>query len=185
MNVRNTMRKILNLNASTTAFIHVGRFAEEKNHVFLLETFAEIVKNNLDTKLFLIGTGSKEEEIKAKIRKLKLQKYVVFLGLRNDIPDVLQAMDCFIFPSLHEGLGIVAIEAQASGLKVFASDTIPNEVKITNLLQFISLKKSQNEWANIILDNIPYQRVSTYEKIVESGYDIGAVAKKLEKIYLS
>lgn len=185
INKRNAMRRVLKLDENTEAFIHVGRFAEEKNHNFLIEIFAEIVKKRSNSKLFLIGSGSKEKEIRDKVSQLHLEDSIKFLGLRNDIPDVLQAMDCFIFPSFHEGLGIVTIEAQASGLKVFASDTIPNEVQITDLLQFVSLKKNANEWARIILDNIKYKRNSTYEKIVESGYDIGAVAKKLEKIYLS
>lgn len=182
---RNEMRRILKLKPNTKAFIHVGRFTEQKNHDFLIDIFNEIVKQDNDVKIFLIGSGDKETEIKEKVRKLQLKDYVAFLGLRNDIPDILQAMDCFIFPSLYEGLGIVAIEAQASGLKVFTSDIIPKEVKITKLVQFISLRKSPREWANIILSNIQYERTSTLKEIIKSGYDIISVAKKLEKIYLS
>ena len=182
---RNKMRTLLNLKPSTKAFIHVGRFTEQKNHNFLLDIFFEVAKKEDDVKLFLIGSGGKEEEIKQKVQKLNLQDDVVFLGLRDDIPDLLQAMDCFIFPSLYEGLGIVAIEAQASGIKVFASDVIPKEVKITDLVQFISLNQSPTEWSKIILENIKYERKSTFEKIVDSGYEISTIAKKLQKMYLS
>ena len=96
----------------------------------------------------------------------------------------MQAMDLFVFPSWHEGLPVVLIEAQSAGLKIFASETITKEVKITDLVTFLPLTISPKQWAKVILENKEYQRENTYPFIAKAQYDIKEVAKKLMTYYL-
>ena len=112
---------------------HIGRFSKQKNHDYILRIFAECQNRNKNSVLMLVGTGERINEIKEKVDALGLFEKVIFTGVRTDIPDVLAAMDCFILPSLFEGMPNTAIEAQASGLKCLLADTITNEAKITNL----------------------------------------------------
>lgn len=167
------------------AFLHIGRFTYQKNHEFLIDVFSEIIKIKPNSLLYLIGEGELEGQVKEKVKKLEIGDNVIFLGTQKDISEIMQGMDAFIFPSLYEGLGIVAIEAQAAGLKVFASDTIPEEVKITELVSFISLKKSKQEWAYNILKNLEKEKLrkKNYEQIKNSGYDIKYTTEKLENYY--
>ena len=100
----------------------------KKNHVFLIDIFAEIVKQQPDSKLLLVGDGDEKEKIQEKIEKLQLQKNVLLLGARSDVNELMQAMDVFVFPSLYEGLPLTMIEAQAAGLPCVISDSIPGNV---------------------------------------------------------
>lgn len=165
---------------------HIGRFHKQKNHEFLIEIFKEI--NNLysNSILLLVGDGDEKERIKSKVNNLNLEDNVKFLGVRNDIPDLLQAFDIFLFPSLNEGLGIVAIESQAAALKTIVSNGVPKEVEITNYVDFISLEKSALEWAEQIIRYAEgYVREKNNNQIIESGYDIKSSARNLENFYLS
>ncbi len=183
---RNKIRRMLNIPEEVLAFVHIGRFSEQKNHTFLIDIFKEIYNRNQDTRLFLVGDGGLKESIENKVKELQLQDKVIFLGIRDNVNEILQAMDAFIFPSLYEGLGIVAIEAQASGLKVFASDVIPKEVKITDLVTFYSLQESSESWAKKILNTINIkQRENTQSQIIEEGYDIMETTNRLEQYYSS
>ncbi len=120
-------------------FIHVGRFHPQKNHPFLLNVFAEIHKRNANTVLLLVGDGELRPSIEQQIAYLNLQDDVVLLGSRADIPNVLHAADCFLFPSLWEGFGMAALEAQAAGLPCICSDSVPKSVMVTKLCLFIPL----------------------------------------------
>ena len=106
---------------------HIGRFEYQKNHEFLIDIFEKIYERNKNALLFLVGEGSLEEEIKNKVERLGLSSNVVFFGITNEIPDILQAIDVFVLPSRFEGLGIVAVEAQAAALKTFVADVVPAE----------------------------------------------------------
>ena len=143
---RKSVRKLLNLKENELAIVHVGRFAEEKNHEFLVDIFYEIIKANADAKLFLVGEGVLQNKIKDKVNDLKLSNKIIFLGKRNDINKLLNGMDIFIFPSKYEGLPVSLVEAQASGILIFASESISHEIKITDLIHFISLKEDAKEW---------------------------------------
>lgn len=165
---------------------HVGRFHKQKNHDFLIEIFSEIAKQNEKACLLLIGQGEKEVEIKEKVKKLNLEDKVIFLGARNDIAELMQAMDVFLFPSIFEGLGLVLIEAQVAGIPVIASkNVIPNEVKMTNGFIFVSLQKSANEWAEIVLQQIKTkkQNQKNIEYIRKNGYDIKNEVKKMQQYF--
>lgn len=108
---------------------HVGRLHPQKNHDFLIDVFAEIKKKKPDAELILVGTGPLEEKVRSKVADMGLTENVQFLGNRKDMNRIYQAMDIFVFPSLFEGLGIVAIEAQAAGVPIVCSEGLPPDRK--------------------------------------------------------
>lgn len=137
-----------------------------------------------DSVLLLVGSGELLEEIKIKVKNMGLNDAVIFAGNRSDVSEYIQAFDIFLLPSLYEGLGIVAIEAQAASLRIIASQNIPKSIQITELVQFISLKSKTTSWADEILKHDNYKRTNKYHRIVESGYDVKSEAKRLEQYYL-
>ncbi|MGY6766145.1 glycosyltransferase family 1 protein [Faecalibacterium prausnitzii] len=183
--IRSKVRRDLDLE-NKFVIGHIGRLSHQKNHSFLLDIFNKVYQSNKDAVLLLIGGGELESKIKLKIKELGLETAVLMLGVRTDIPDLLQAMDVFLFPSLYEGLGIVTIEAQASGLPCIVSNAVPNEAFITELIQPISLDESSEHWAKEILRySEGYMRKNTSSEIKENGYDILDTAKWLESFYLN
>lgn len=185
---RNNVRRELNLEHKFVVG-HVGRFSYQKNHKFVINIFYEVQKMEDNAVLLLVGDTVDDEsffiECKKLVKELKLDEKVKFLGMRSDVPDLMQAMDCFLFPSQFEGLGIVAIEAQTAGLRCYLSDIIPEEVKITDLVNFISLNESPKTWADKILENRNYKRKDMTEKIKAGGYDIKTEIRKVEQFYLN
>jgi glycosyltransferase involved in cell wall biosynthesis len=165
---------------------HIGRFSKQKNHHFIVDIFIEILKIRPQSMLLLIGDGALQKSIRKRVYRLNLSEKILFLGVRTDIPELLSVMDCFIFPSLFEGLGVVAIEAQCSGLHTFVSDAIPKEAFITEHIHKITLKESALQWANFIIKNstIPINQEQSIRKIVENGYDVSETAQWLQKFYL-
>lgn len=164
---------------------NVARFKTEKNHTFLIDVFNEIYKQNCDSVLLLVGTGELEEEMKKKCKELGIEKAVIFMGQRNDIPDMLLAMDVFFLPSLCEGLPVVAVEAQASGLPVVTSTGVTKEVDITGNVRFLDLAWGEAEWADAISKiGREFKRQDMYQYIHDSGYDITETAKALQEFYL-
>lgn len=165
---------------------HVGRFVKQKNHEFLIDIFNEVQKENENSVLILIGEGPLEDKIKEKVKKIGLEKKVYFLGIRDDVNELMQMIDCFVFPSLYEGLGIVLIEAQTSNLPCIASTEIPKEVKINENVSFCRLNKNPKDWSNEILKlvNKEEQRISKEDIISLSKYNIKVEVNKLLEIYL-
>lgn len=163
---------------------NVARFHPQKNHTFLIDIFKKVHDKNNDAVLMMVGQGDLQPQIKKKIDDLGLGNNVIFTGVRTDIPDLLQAMDIFVFPSLFEGLGIVTVEAQAAGLECIVADTIPREAFVTNLIDSVSLRESADTWAEKILKNSNYERRNTYNEICDSGYEIKDTSKWLEDFYL-
>jgi len=164
---------------------HIGRFQQQKNHDFIVEIFFklhELVPNSI---LILVGDGELKTSIENKVNKLGLSDSVIFTGIRSDVPDILQAMDALLFPSFFEGLPGVVLEAQAAGLPCVISDRITDEVNITDLVEYISLNKSAEYWAEKIMKfSQGFERRNTYSEIVEAGYDIESVAKWYQEFYL-
>lgn len=185
--IRNNMRKELQIDGKFVIG-HVGRFTYQKNHTFLIEIFREIHKMNSRAVLLLIGDAVNDtsyyESAKKQIAQDGLTECVKFLGIRNDVPDLMKAMDCFLLPSKFEGLPVVGIEAQAAGLPCFFSDTITREVGITDLAGFISLDKSALHWARIINQKKHINRDLAAKKVANAGYDISDVVKKMQQYYL-
>ena len=153
LNERNELRKKLNVDENTKIIGHIGRFSKEKNHLYIIDIVSEIIKKNKNIKLMLVGDGKLRKEIEEKIKQKSLKEYVLLLGVRQDIANLLSVMDVFLFPSLHEGLGISILEAQASGLKCYISDSIPKEVDLTDLIYRKSINCSPKNWADLIISD--------------------------------
>ena len=165
---------------------HVGNFTYAKNHEFLIEVFEMVHKKNINSVLILVGNGELEDNIINKVKKMGLIDSVIFLGSRSDVPELLQGMDCFVFPSLFEGLGISLIEAQATGLRCVVSNNLPEEAFVTNLIEKLSLKQKPEEWSEAILKSEKNNfRKDMRVEIEKSGYDIKANANWLENFYLA
>ena len=157
---------------------HIGRFNKQKNHRYLLEVFREISVQRDDAVLLLVGTGEDRDLICGWIRELGLENKVIMAGQRFDIPQLLSAMDVFVFPSLHEGMPNTVIEAQATGLPCVIADTITREANITGLVQYLPLSESVSEWARVALEASALLRKDTAEDFRSQGYDIESVAKE-------
>jgi len=165
---------------------HIGRFQTPKNHNFLIDIFKIIHKRYNNSVLLLVGDGELRQSIEKKVNYLGLSNDVIFTGVRSDIPDLLQAMDVFVFPSLYEGFGIVVVEAQAAGLHCIVADTVPKEAFVTSLIESIPLTEKEEIWAERVLKyNNGYKRLNTYEEVKSKGYDIYETAKWLEEFYLN
>lgn len=163
---------------------HVGRFMKVKNHRFIIEIFNELLKLEPNARLILVGCGELESCVKEQVAKCGIDKKVLFLGVRNDIPKIMSAIDVFLMPSLFEGLPVVGIEAQAAGLKCYFSDNITKQVSITDLAEFLSLDLLPSEWASIILCKArDYKRKSTKQEITRAGFDSADVCNRLVTIY--
>lgn len=165
---------------------HVGRFNNQKNHIFLIEIFAEVIKIRQNAVLLLVGAGDLMPSIKEQVALHRLSEKVIFAGQRQDANALMQAMDVFVFPSLFEGLGMVLIEAQVSGMSVLTSDTIPGETKISDNISYISLE-DKDEWVYKLLtsDNSP-NRVKASYTIRNDGksFDLWYAANSLCELYI-
>ena len=181
--IRREYRKQLNIE-DKLVICNIGRFVEQKNHRFLIDIFQEVYKQDKNVILLLIGEGPLEEDTKEQVEQLGLDKNVLFLGLRDDIANILQSVDCFVLPSLYEGFGIVGVEAQATGLPCFVSANLPEELKVTDNIEYISLEENPEIWANKIIEKkIDYDRTNCYKLVKDKGYDIKEVSKNLEEFY--
>ena len=165
---------------------HVGRFIKAKNQLFILDVFNELKIRGVDCKLLFVGGGDLENEAKVKTQKYGLEKDVVFIGRKGNTEDYYQAMDVFVFPSLWEGLGMVAVEAQASGLPCFVSERIPSIVDIGAGLFFqLNLDAGVSQWADRILEKRDYIRKEQIQFLRRAGYDAITIAQDMEKFYLN
>jgi glycosyltransferase EpsF len=183
--IRKEVRKELNIKDDTLVIGHIGRFVAQKNHTFLIDIFNEIHKNNNDSILLLAGQGPKENEIKEKVKTLNLEKNVIFLGQRNDANRLYQAFDVFLLPSLYEGLPVVGVEAQASGLLCILSESMTQETKVLDTTTFISLEESSKEWSTKLLDNYKnFKRRDTTKEITNNNVNIKQESIKLENKYV-
>ncbi|MEG0527606.1 MAG: glycosyltransferase family 1 protein [Longicatena sp.] len=164
---------------------HVGRFYYPKNHMFLVEIFKEIIKFEPKALLLLVGTGEKENEVVQYVSELDLNKNVRFLGNRDDVAELYQAMDVLVLPSLFEGVPLVGIEAQFADLPCFFSNKVPKEVKFIEKTKFISLDASAEKWAR---DIVATKRTLSKRDKIENKYckfDIKVSYKILVDYYLS
>ena len=165
---------------------HVGRFVEQKNHPFLIDIFSEMVRIDPKVKLLLIGLEDPEKKIRAKVESLGLTDRVIFAGVQEDVSPFYQAMDLFLFPSLYDGLGMVALEAQVSGLPCLISDTVSPECILTDdLVSVCKLGDSAQSWAECAFDRAKVERYDHSGIVAEKGYDVSLTAAWLEGFYTS
>lgn len=183
--VRNKTRVDLGVQ-DKLVFGNVARFKRQKNHEFLIEIFREIHKLRPDSVLILVGIGELLEPTKEQVRSYGLEDSVLFLGGRSDIPDLMNAFDMFLLPSLFEGLPLVGIEAQCTGLPIVTATTVSQETDVTGNVRFLSLNDSSLEWAKEILQ---FYESSTRKDLADlvkaKGYDIQSTADWLQEFYLT
>ncbi len=178
------MRQDLGIPANALVIGHVGRFSPQKNHEFLIDIFSAVHSKEENAYLLLVGDGNLRHRMEERVRSKGLGSRVIFTGIRSDVPALLQAMDVFVFPSLYEGLGIVAVEAQAAGLPCLISNKVPLECKKTDLVTQISLQAPAQQWADQVLLAQNTERKDTCAEIVTSGFDIIENSKWLQNFYL-
>lgn len=166
---------------------HIGRLTEQKNTLFIIDIFNELVKKEKKAKLLIIGDGKLREPMLARIDEYGIKNKVIYLGRREDIQQFYNAMDCFLLPSLYEGLPVVGVEAENCGLPIFFSTEIPKESSACeDLGVFISLDKSPNEWAEEILRKVKKNmsiRKGRTEEVKTAGFDSRVEASKLLSYY--
>ena len=162
-----------------TVYIQVGSLTDQKNHIFTINVFKELVKIKKDIKLYIVGVGENQTIIERLINEYNLNEYIQLLGRRNDVNNLLQMADCYIMPSIYEGLSVAAIEAQASGIKCFLSDVVSKDVKISDVVEFLPLQ--EDVWVKKLNDSFGKQ--DTYDEIIKAGYDIKDTSKWLLEFY--
>jgi len=159
---------------------HVGRFMGDKNHVFLIEAFAKLKASRPEASLLLVGDGDLQRTVAMKAVELGVAEDVILTGNRNDIPELLSAMDVFAFPSIREGLPVTLIEAQAAGLPCLVSENVTTDVAISPLVKRLPIDNAEL-WAQEMLKVAGRQDVSA--DIIKAGFDVKDSARKLEELY--
>lgn len=179
---RKEVRKEYGITDNSIVIGHVGRFSIGKNQIFLIRILQELIKRGKDYMLFMVGAGETKEQIEQYVADMGLNERVVFTGGKDNVNYYLNAFDVFVMPSIHEGLGIVAIESQANGLECLLSTAIPQEANLTGVT-FLDLKDPIKKWADT-LESMPKVRHIEYnDMVVTAGYDIRTVGKELTKLY--
>ena len=181
--IRDKKRKELNIDEETLVIGHIGRFVAQKNHTFLIDVFNEIVKERKKVKLILVGQGPLKIEIEEKVKKLGIIDKVMFFGQRNDTNELYQAMDVFVLPSLYEGFGIVALEAQINSLNCLCSKNVPKEIKISDCVEFIDTE-SVLQWKDRILEKEIRKKLKEENFCDIKKFDIKKETKKIENKYM-
>lgn len=165
---------------------HIGRFEAQKNSVHMIEIFAAIAKKESKAVLCLIGDGKLKNDVLKKIKELGIESQVDYLGRREDIQQFYNAMDCFILPSLYEGLPVVGLEAESCGLPMFFSTEVTREANACELGHFIGLEECADVWADEILkacrENMPIRR-SHAKEVCDAGFDSASEAMRMQKYY--
>ena len=164
---------------------HVGRFEKQKNHKFLIRVFKELYKRNKSSRLLLIGDGSLKNELINLVKSEQLESAVLFLGNVDNVEYYYNAMDLFLFPSLFEGFGIVAIEAQCNGLPVIMSRAVPEQTKINQNCVSLSLNNIMLwvDKAEQMSSIINRDRNEMFKLIESAHYDIQSTSKMLLDVY--
>ena len=178
---RKELRKMLGVEGKTV-FIHVGRLHPSKNHSFLIDVFSDIVKQDNGATLLLVGDGELKGQIEQKIHEKGLDDKIALLGARNDVPELLMASDCFLFPSLWEGLPVTVVEAQASGLPCLVSDHITNDVFVSELAIKLPIDNGHEVWSQTIR-TLPLDRRDVKDDIRKAGFDISVTAEWITQLY--
>lgn len=168
---------------------HIGRFNEQKNQQFLIDILKEVLKTKDDAVLMLVGDGPDFEKISDYAKSAKLKNNVLFCGETNDTASLYDAMDVFVFPSKYEGLGIVAVEAQISGLPCVISDKVPRDVVVGPNVSFLSLDNKISCWVDVIsngqVSNRSREVFYDSNKKQIAKFEIEENATRLDKIYES
>lgn len=163
---------------------HVGRFSYQKNHKMLINIFKKVLEKDQNSFLLLIGVGEKEQEIRNQVKNAGIEEKVKFLGNRSDVNELYQAMDVFVMPSYFEGLPVVGIEAQFAGLPCVFSDKVPMEVKLTDAIDFVSLKETSEKWAQAVCKYSVHDRNKVALSPSSSAFEIKNSAQLIADKYI-
>ena len=178
---RAALRGDLGIGEDAVVVGHVGRFMLQKNHAFLIDMFEQYHQVNDNSYLVLVGTGSLMNEIRETVSERSLNDCVVFLGQKEDVERMYSAFDVFCLPSLYEGLGVVAIEAQAAGCRCLLSTEVPHEADVTNQCAFLPIN-DPCVWAEAVADLMQNERNKVDWRDF-SAYEIGSASEKLADRY--
>lgn len=162
---------------------HVGRFMYQKNHVFLIDMFHEVCRENDNAYLLLVGDGELRPEIEQRVAAYGLSEHVRFLGLRGDVANIYNAMDVLVLPSWYEGLPVVSVEAQANGLPCIFSNYVTAESKLTSSAHFLELSLGAKAWSHAMLEMDLVRNSFVKEEMCKAGFDIKTEAANLQNIY--
>lgn len=165
---------------------NVGRLHRQKNQEFLLEIFAQLCQKRSDAVLLLVGDGEENTTLMLQATKLGIHNRVRFLGVREDVADLFQAMDLFVFPSRYEGLGIVLIEAQTSGLYCLTStEGVPQDARVSQQIEYLPLAGGAALWCDRILACAEEHRdrPNTLGQVRQAGFDIDTQAPLLQNFF--
>ncbi|MDY6263404.1 MAG: glycosyltransferase family 1 protein [Fibrobacter sp.] len=180
---RDQIRSEFGVDSNTIVVGHIGRFNVQKNHMFLLDIFAECLKKNENMKLVLVGDGELKKSILEKISELGLKENVILTGVRKNVHFFYSIFDVFVLPSLFEGLPVTGVEAQACGVPSLFSSEITQEVNLLPTTRYLSLKESPQTWADSILEMSKKGHAQNAAEYLQK-YDILRESKKLEEWYL-
>lgn len=183
--VRRSLREKLGIAPDDFVIGHVARMTPVKNHKFTIDILHNLksLKGTGKFKCIFVGDGPLRKEIEYYATEKGVAAECVFTGSVGDTQAYFQAMDYLIFPSLAEGLGLVVIEAQVAGLKCIASTGVPEESRLSDLVDFLPLEIGALKWAEFVLENGKYKRQSRLSDVKEAGYDIKSTVMELEKLY--
>ncbi|MBP3474711.1 MAG: glycosyltransferase [Lachnospiraceae bacterium] len=184
MGIRTTVRKQLGISDEYLVG-HVGRYeGNQKNQSFVIDIFSKLLEKEPKSRLLMIGEGPLKEKIIEKANRLCILDKIIFTGSVSNVADYLQAMDCFVFPSLYEGFSVVTVEVQCTGLKGAISDSLDPEMNTFNQFGVFSLNQEPEIWADYLLGIKNYERSDKAEELIEAGYDIRYESKKLKNFYV-
>ena len=165
---------------------HIGRFVASQNQAFVLQVFAEIKKLRPDAVLCFVGKGALRQAVKDQAVQMNLRRSIEFLGVHIDIPEILDAMDVLLFPSVFEGISNTVISAQASGLPCLVNDKITRQIRHSDWVHFMSLQSPASQWAKraleIARDPALANRAEASRQLRASGLDIHLVAETFTKL---
>ena len=178
--IRNRMRADAGLQDGDFLLLHAGRMDDAKNQRFLLDVLAEVQKAEPNARLVLAGDGPLRETLEQKAAEMHLEQAVWFLGVVQNLNEWYMAADVFVFPSKHEGLGMVAVEAQVSGLPVLCSTGVPRSAALTENVRFLPLEKGAPAFADAALDMRALVRADGYEAVQAAGYDIRSASREYQ-----
>lgn len=182
--LRKKVRSSVGLSDDNFVLGHIGRYQYQKNHDFLIDIFDEVYKRDKNARLLLVGYGDLKENIFQKINSLGLQDAVIDMGATENISGLYNAMDVFVLPSFYEGLPVVGIEAQATGLPCVFSTEVTRETGVIPYTKFIDLSENKGKWADEILKiRDCYKRGNTEKYIIDAGFDIETEGRKLQDYY--
>ena len=175
---RDEYRKELGISKNDFVVGHVGSLIPVKNHLFLLQVFTEVLRLRAQCKLLLIGSGTIENEIMKKAEQLNIKDKIIWLKNRSDIPELLSVMDVFVFPSIYEGFPLAVLEAQAAGLRCIISDSITDDVLLTDNICKMDIKTSPKVWAKEIIQPTVHELHTGIEE-----YDLDRILERVVGIY--